>query len=58
MVQEDSNATMRTSKASAEDWDRAKLIEMGVKREFVLELDDKQAHDLVKGLLYVWERDK
>jgi hypothetical protein len=58
MVQEDSNATIRTSKASAEDWDRAKLIEMGVKREFVLELDDKQTHDLVKGLLYVWERDK
>jgi hypothetical protein len=56
MVQEDSTVATRRPKLLGTEWDRAKLIEIGVKKEFVLELDDYLARDLVKGLLYLCER--
>jgi hypothetical protein len=56
MVQEDSTVPIRTPKLSRTEWDRAKLTEMGLKKEFVLELDEYLARELVKGLLYLRER--
>jgi hypothetical protein len=61
MAQEDNydgTGTSKLSLSSTTDWDRAKLIEIGIKEEFVLQLDDTQASEFLKGALYLCEKNK
>lgn len=39
-------------------WDRTKLAELGVNADFIKKLNDRQARDLVRGLLYLFEKHK
>lgn len=39
-------------------WDIAKLLELGVSADFVCRLSTQEARELLKGLLYIVERQK
>ena len=45
-----------TSGKSKASWDFEKLLELGVRPDFVSQLNPDQARDVVKGLLYLAER--
>jgi hypothetical protein len=38
------------------NWDRLKLVQMGVDENFVNTLNEDEARDICKGLLYAHER--
>lgn len=45
-----------TSGKSKDSWDIEKLLQLGVRPDFVSQLNPDQARDVVKGLLYLAER--
>ncbi|AIF82319.1 hypothetical protein NTE_00237 [Candidatus Nitrososphaera evergladensis SR1] len=51
-------AEIETYETLWKNWDRIKLAELGVNTDFIRKLDDGQARDLVRGLLYLFEKHK
>lgn len=51
-------AKIETDGTLWKNWDRAKLAELGVNADFIRKLNDRQARDLVRGLLYLFEKHK
>ncbi len=49
-------STKLLSKKDVSQYDRYKLVELGVARELLDELDDKQAKELLKSMLYFMAR--